>query len=506
MNGKKIWNIILLVLLGLQTVAEVLCAVFLIRLDMLPGAYVAVLLIVLVFLLAGNALLMFVHGKKPVSAFRRIVCCVLSLIVVVLCCTGAKLGADAHKTIDVVTNRVTTTTRNVYVFVLQDDPAVTIGDAAEYTFGYVEGYDIDHTQGVILHLGDIFGQEPSLRAYAGAAEMVDGLYDHSVDALIMNGVSVAILIEDPAYADFVDKVRILEDMSFAELENLEPAETTQPTEPDLEKTVVNSPFIVYVSGSDTLSKKLLVSRSDVNILMIVNPVTKQILLLNTPRDYYVENPAGNGARDKLTHCGLYGPDCSMEALENLYNISIDYYGQINFTGFKTLVDAVGGVTVHSDQAFRAGDTYIQVGENQLNGEQALSFARERYRVADGDRDRGKNQMKVIKAVVQKMTSGTTVIANYSSILQSLEGMFSTSIKMEQISMLVKMQLSDMATWNIQSFAVTGVGGSEKTYSMPGSYAYVMYEDEGYTAYASELIERVLNGDVLKEEDVQYPQK
>ena len=506
MKGKKAWNIILLILLGLQAVSQTVCAVMLITLDMLPSVYVVALLLVFGLLLAISALLMFAHGKKPVSAARKVIACLLAFLVIAVCGLVTKIAADAHSTIGAVTNKVSTTTRNVYVFVLVDDPAQTLADADGYRFGYIENYDAKHTQNAIARLEETFGHAATLQACPGAAEMAEALYEKQLDALIMNGVTVSILIEDSAYEDFVEKVRILETMPFADLESAEPTEPTEQTEPEVEKTVVNAPFIVYVSGSDTRSKKLSVSRSDVNILMVVNPVTKQVLLLNTPRDYYVENPAGDGARDKLTHCGLYGTECSMEALENLYGIQIDYYGQINFTGFETLVDAVGGITVYSDQAFKAGNHYISAGENQLNGEQALSFARERYRVSDGDRGRGKNQMKVIKAVIQKMTTGTTVISNYSSILNSLEGMFSTSIQMEQISMLVKMQLRDMATWNIQSFSVTGVGGSEKTYSMPGSYAYVMYEDEGYTSYASELIEKVCNGEILTEEDMVYPQK
>ena len=164
------------------------------------------------------------------------------------------------------------------------------------------------------------------------------------------------------------------------------------------------------------------------------------------------------------------------------------------------------MTVYSDQAFRAGDTYISVGENTLNGAQALSFSRERYRVSGGDNGRGKNQMKVVKAVIEKLTSGTTIISRYSAILQSLEGMFSTSMGMSDISMLVKMQLENMAPWNIQSYAVTGVGGSERTYSIPGDYAYVMHEDEASTAHAALLAARVIAGEILTEEDTKLPKK
>ena len=116
-----------------------------------------------------------------------------------------------------------------------------------------------------------------------------------------------------------------------------------------EKSITTDPFVVYISGSDTRNLTLTTSRSDVNILAVVNPSTKQVLLINTPRDYYVDTAASAGAKDKLTHCGMYGIDCSMATLGNLYDEHVDYYVQINFNGFKTIVDAVGGITVESER-------------------------------------------------------------------------------------------------------------------------------------------------------------
>ena len=227
-------------------------------------------------------------------------------------------------------------------------------------------------------------------------------------------------------------------------------------------------------------------------------------MINTPRDYYVPHPhSPYGTKDKLTHLGLYGAECSIEALETLYEADVNYYAQINFTGFEKLVDAIGGVTVYSDQAFsnKKGTLRVQKGENTFNGEEALAFARERYNVSGGDNSRGKNQMKLIAAIMKKVTSGTTIISNYSSILKSLSGMFTTNLSMEDVGRLVKMQLNDMATWNIQSYAVTGTGGYEKTYSIPGDSAYVMHPNEEAVEHARDLVKRVMDGEVLTAEDV-----
>ena len=262
---------------------------------------------------------------------------------------------------------------------------------------------------------------------------------------------------------------------------------------------------MYISGSDTRDKKLVTSRSDVNIMLVVNPKTKQILLLNTPRDYFIPNPAsGTGALDKLTHCGIYGIECSMQALMDLYGVEIDYYAQINFTGFETLIDAIGGVTVYCDQSFTTNKgIHFSKGELELDGSSALVFARERYNVAGGDNARGKNQMKVIKAVIDKATSGTTMLSNYTGIMESLEGMFVTSMPTSDISSLVKMQLKDLAQWNIQSYAVTGNNGKEITYSMPGTKLSVMYPNQGMVDYGSNLIQRVMDGEILTEADMTY---
>ncbi len=504
MKKQTIWTVLMAAVLLLQVTFQTVFVVTILKMNMLPDMLGVLLVVAMVLLAGATGMLLFVHGKRPVGKIRRILACVLAFVIVCSCGVGMKLAKDLNDTVNKVTGGVTTSVRNVYVFVRSADPAQTLSDAADYTFGFIENYDGKHTQQAITQIEQTVENTIAVSGYLGFQELADALLGKDVGAVIMNGASVSLLEEVEGYEDFTEKVRILETMSFTQLEqNTEPT-VTEETEP-VEQNITNTPFVLYISGSDTRNKKLSVSRSDVNILAVVNPQTKQVLLINTPRDYYVENPAGDGARDKLTHCGLYGPECSMEALGNLYELDVDYYCQINFTGFETLIDAIGGITVYSDQSFKPENgIFINVGENVLNGKQALAFARDRYHVSGGDNGRGKNQMKVIKAVIDKLTSGTTIISNYSSILGSLEGMFTTSMTAEDISSLVKMQLSDMASWNVHSYASVGVGASEKTYSAPGLYAYVMYEDEASTAYASELANRVIAGETLTDADMAMP--
>ena len=505
-KNVKIWTFVSVMVLVLQALAEVLTVVVLIKLDILPIKYIVALVVLMVLLLVLVAVLLFVKIKGKIGTARRITACVLALLIVCFFALVAKYGSEAYKTVTGVSSGdKPTNVRNMYVLVQVDDPAQSLKDTVGYSFAAIENYETARVEKLAEKIETESGSVPQITGYEKASDLADALLGDQVDALIMNGANIALLIEEEAYETFLDQVRILYSVSYDVLDGKD-TNATEPTDSvDPGKNVTNTPFVVYISGSDTRSSILDVSRSDVNILMVVNPMTKQVLLLNTPRDYYVGNPAGNGALDKLTHCGLYGVDCSMEALETLYDTDIKYYGQINFTGFETLIDAVGGITVYSDQAFTARSTRIEKGENVLNGKQALDYARERYRVSGGDNGRGKNQMKVITAVIKKMTTGTTIISNYSAIMSSLEGMFSTNLQTSDISMLVKMQLSDLAAWDVYSYAVVGTGGSEKTYSAPGHTAYVMYPNEKSVEHASELIKRVISGELLTQEDMTLPE-
>lgn len=498
MEKQRKWPIFRTIAAVVQLVAEIVTTIVVFQLNILPVKFTALFVAVMVFLAAGNGLLMFLPVKGVVAKWRKITACVLAILIILGCLFVSKLTSDAYDVLDGVAGGNSAGTRNTYVLVLNENTARELADTKSYRFGVVENFDIEHTQQMIALVEKQTGEKINLTNYSQVTVLADALYSGEVDAVIMSGVSVSLLIEREAYADFLSRVRILHTLTYEDPDG--PAPTKD------ENFVVEEPFVVYISGSDTRSNKLVVSRSDVNILAVVNPKTKQVLLLNTPRDYYVPNPASkDGVLDKLTHCGNYGIDCSMKALENLYTTQIDYYGQINFSGFEKLIDAIGGITVFSDQSFTAnGETFISYGENNLDGKSALNFARDRYHVNGGDNGRGKNQMKVIKAVIEKMTTSSTLISNYADILGSLEGMFATSFRTEEISNLVKMQLSDMATWNVQSFAVIGRGDMQETYSAPGENLYVMWPNETYVAHASYLVQKVMRGDTLTEEDVQIP--
>ena len=276
--------------------------------------------------------------------------------------------------------------------------------------------------------------------------------------------------------------------------------------------ITKEPFVIYLSGVDTRGELTEKARSDVNILAVVNPQTKQVALINTPRDYYVDL-AGTNSKDKLTHAGLYGVETSMATLGNLYGVSVDHYIRINFAGFISVVDALGGVDVYSDQAFTSvgspgyyDPTTFAEGWNHLDGKSALAFARERHAFASGDIQRGINQMKVIDAMMNKIKS-PTVLMSFSKLMDAVSDCFVTSLSQEQISALVRMQLASLSDWDIQSYAVTGTSGkSSQCYSAKGQSLYVMKPDENSVNQAKELIASVLGGEGTVSDTQQTPEK
>lgn len=248
---------------------------------------------------------------------------------------------------------------------------------------------------------------------------------------------------------------------------------------------------IYISGIDTRGEMTDKSLSDVNIIATINKETKKILLLSTPRDYFVPLSISNGVPDKLTHAGSYGIDVCVDTMEMLYDINIDYYLRFNFKGFVDIIDALGGITVHSDYDFDSENTlgyHFHEGENELNGEEALVFVRERYAFSEGDRQRGRNQLYVIKAVLEKLTS-MDVMTKLDDLMSSVLNMYETNIPYSTMIQWGLSELSYLDQYDIQTYSVNGTGATEKPYSM-NEKAYVMIPDESTIDEAKRMMAEV----------------
>lgn len=249
---------------------------------------------------------------------------------------------------------------------------------------------------------------------------------------------------------------------------------------------ITKPYVVYISGIDTSGKISSISRSDVNMLMVINPVAHAILLVNTPRDYYVQLHGTTGLRDKLTHAGVYGIDTSIRTLEDLYGVDISHYVRINFTSLVTLIDTLGPIEVYSDHNFLS----YRKGYNTLNSKQALEFARERYSFSKGDRQRGRNQQHVIEAIIAKL-SRTENAVRLPQITQALRGAIETDMPEASLKAIIRQQLDDIRPWKVESIAVDGVGAMQPTYSYGSSNLYVMIPSDESVAAAKQKMRSYL---------------
>ena len=477
------------VVLGvIQAVASVVFMIALCVLDMLPVKYLAII--------AGLLLiaLLIVFTSQLLSKKKGIAGKIFSVLMSVILAVGSFYIFKANGTVSEISGSGTKVDK-VVVAVLADDPAESIQDAKDYSFGVqyaLKGEEIQETVGAI---NEELGSAIAETEYRSVQEQATALHNGDVQAIIYNEAYNGILSEE--FGDFGNSIKVIYSHSIETKVENNAAEQVE---------VKDDTFTVYISGIDVYGAIETNSRSDVNIMAVVNPTSHQILLVTTPRDYYVEIPGISGGElDKLTHAGIYGVDASMATLGQLYDTTIDFYARVNFTSLVEMVDALGGVDVYSEQAFTTSeDTGLVMnvvqGENHFNGQQALAFSRERMNVDGGDFQRGKNQQAVITAMIKKAVS-PAILVGANGILNSVSGNVDTNMSQDQIQTLIKTQLSDGGAWNIKSVAAEGTGDQQYCFSSPGSLLYVTQPDPNSVASIKAMIDSVENGEVFTDSEV-----
>lgn len=473
-TGTRKYRGITLIFVAIQIAVAVMLFVKVGDIQVVPGTYLALGAAVV----AVIDLILVLVSRNKVST---IVTSVISVLLTVAMLAGYVVVHKLDSTLNNISAGEKYETIQVSVLVLKDDTAQSLSDLAGTTVGSLK--DDDGVSDVQEKINEAVSTAVTYTDYMDQASLADALLNQSARAIIMNQAYVDVLDELEGYEGFADKVRALYTLEV-KIPIKDDTSTSDSTK--------DGTFLVYVSGIDTYGSVNVKSRSDVNILAAVNTKTGTVQLINTPRDYFVAFPEKNNAKDKLTHAGIYGIDCSISTLEQLYGQKIDYYVRMNFSGFEGIIDAMGGVDVESDYAFSVdGYSYVK-GTNHLNGAQALRFARERHSFSEGDVQRGKNQMAVITAVIKKAASADT-LKNFNSIMNQLSGTFQTNMPTETMYSLVSKQLSSGTSWNVESYTVTGTGSmSTETYSMPGRNLYVMIPDQTTVDQAKTLINNVLN--------------
>ena len=454
----------------------------------LPGTYMALV----AGLVAVLLIITFVLTRSSKSAVR-ILGAVLAILASGVLMTGAFYIHRVLKTLDQVSEEKVQTSTFV-VSVKAGNAAQTIEETNGYRFGILSDMDAGLTESICGEIADANGDvNLQTQTFDSPATMAQALLDGEIDACVLNNAYTDIL--DEIIEDYSTKTRVIYEMEFETGAAKGAGNNANGTGADgtaegaagdsaantdgqrAEGSLTSESFTVLISGIDVRGSISTTSRSDVNILMTVNPKTHQILLTTTPRDYYVYIPEVSGdMRDKLTHAGIYGIRSSMATLENVYGIPLDYYVRVNFTSLITIVDALGGVDVYSEYSFTSRDCSFQAGMNHMNGEQALAFSRARYNFASGDNQRGKNQEAVLTAIINKVTS-PEVLLHADDLIETAAGCTQTSVSRDEISSLVRRQLQEGAKWDIVSQAATGTGDSQPTFSMGSIKLYVMWPNE-----------------------------
>ena len=524
MLKRKFWRPFAGVVYLITLASAVLAAFALIRIDILPVKYLLLFLALEAGALLVTALLLYagINKKRSVARqARRMIGFFFCVLMVAGNFLAASVVTDLDRTKEIIGGRRERVAL-VGVYVPRGDAAQSLADTASYRYGVLGGFEKGNSDYALSEIGERIGAAVDAQEYATISEAITALRGGEVRALAVNESYLDLLTEDESFDGLAEELRLIEELEvplaeaadggeeeesrgagsiFGSLLPSKPVRTVQITAG--EKVEKDKCVVLYLSGSDTRAAMLSTGRSDVNILMIVNPETDQILLVNTPRDYYLPNPALGGGMDKLTHCGLFGTYNSMAALEELYGVEIDNYCQINFTGFEKLVDALGGITLDNPRAFYSSSGYFfPEGEITLNGAQALSYGREREAFGDGDLARGRNLMRLITAMVNKAkSSGATLLTNYPSILDSLEGMFATDLSPDEISALVKLAIRDLSEWEVLSATVSGNGGMMRTAAGGDVPLYVMWPDEAQVSRTAAVIEKVLRGERISEDEL-----
>lgn len=470
-------------LAGLQLIASIVMMVILGLIKVVPKDYVVMIDIILVLLV----ILVVITQRWLVSGIISKIFSLLLTIALIAGCIYLNITYGALSRVTGVKEKETV----IKVIVLKDNPAESVKDLENETFGIVKEISREYTDKAIVSIQNDIRTTLKLAEYEDVVSLVNALYAGDINVIIMD-TSMQGLVENE-HPNFANEIKAI--TKHVEKETIADNDNNKTN-----KDVVT----LYVSGVDVDGPPTEKRNSDVNILIRLNTKTGQILLLNTPRDYYVPTSVSNGMEDKLTHAGCYGVDCSVATLEMFYGIDIDYYIKLNFTGFVSIIDQLGGVDVYSDFDFVSthGNDHFVIGMNHMTGIQALGFARERYSFPTGDNQRGKNQMKVINSLITKLTS-SEMLKNYTGVITSISDCMVTDMTLDDIGELVDAQLKNNITWDIKQFAVVGTGNNLPSFSLP-SPNYVMIPNPDSVALAKELLGKIENNEKITDEDLVFP--
>lgn len=469
---KSKFNIIKIPLILINIILSIYIVISVNKLNVIPTKYY-ILGIILLFLINLLAVILLVLK----NIVPKILGVMLSIIFILVSIIGLKYINRTNEFLDTSFNNNAVEISTYNLIVLKTSKYTNINDIENLKLGY-----LNNSKETLTKLKDTITTENI--EYEDIFDLYDDLINKKISSILIDESYLDVIKDEGK--DIDNKIKVI--YSFKE-------ETIIENKNNKEDKIVR-PINIYISGSDSRSNNIQnKSRSDVNMIVSINPNTNEILLTSIPRDYYVQVHGQTGLKDKLTHSGIYGLDVSSSTIEDLFNIKIDYSIKLGFNAVVEVVDLVNGIDIYSDRTFNSYHIkgwIVKEGMNHFNGKQALAYSRERYAYPTGDRHRIQNQQQVLEAVLKRILSDKSILLKYEDLLSSLGNLYRTDIPKEIITAYVKEQLENGDKWTFKTQWVNGKGASLNTHTSPKYRRYVMIPNEEDVKNASEKIKNIIN--------------
>lgn len=490
-NQRSLGFTIFAIVLSIVLVATAGIMVYeILKLEILPSnILLPVILVIILFSLILLLLINFcAHGLATKIIFSFLV-----ILISVAYGLGDYYLYSTASTLNTVTEQAAKSKNTVSLIVMAESTKEDVQDINGSKIGVLTNINKEGTK---KSLNDISKQNIgySTEKFDNVPAMLQALYEGQVDAIILNEAYRSNVSEIENYENFNNETKVIHQTVYY---------TKEANNSLAVSDITSKPFTILITGNDSFGALDEVSRSDVNMIVTINPLTSTILMTSIPRDAFVTEVCDDyacnyGVEDKLTHTGIYGADTTKDTLENLLDIDINYIFRVNFSSMIDIVDALGGIDIDVAEGMAVSRFYsdstlegVHEGQNHLNGKRALAYSRERKAYLDGDVQRARNQQQVLQAMFKKASS-PEIITKYSNILKAVSKAFDTNMTTKEITSFIKYQLQASPSWKFEQYVLKG----ENTLKVSPELGMEVSAVELY-AYsiqtASEKIEAVLDG-------------
>lgn len=495
MKENKVYKVIAILLSIVMIVLMAFFAYQLIKMDILPqNLFIPVILI---FVLISLILILWINLMA-----HGVVSKVFAMIFVLLYTVSMGIGNFyVYKTdgfMQKVTDHKIGDVKNTVAIIVMDDSNIKdLSSLKGKKVGRLNNVDKVGTNKLLKSVKKKKGSNYfKTKKFDGALSEVEALYNGEIDAMILNESYRGNVTSVEEYEHFSTETRVVYSTSYY---------TTKKNDSLVVSDITKNPFTILISGNDTTGDVSELSRSDVNMLVTINPKTSTILLTSMSRDTYVETVCDadgdtacpEGQMDKITHTGIYGLNTTRQTVEKFYDLKVNYSFRVNFTSVIDVVDALDGIDLNVEEGEQCDLFWanmkpgLPVGLHHVDGETALAFARERKAYVDGDYQRVRNQQKVMQAIINRAISSSALV-NYTSFINSLESAFETNMTYDEITDLIKYELQAKPDWKFETYQISGLGDELMCASL-GQAASVQVPDLNTVRIAREKIEAVMNG-------------